>query len=76
MNQQTKAPEVQKDYSSERDQGGEQTDGYLFDVESAYAYFEQVKDKREGAKIAVSVGSRADDVCAGEDEWPDTHRWR
>lgn len=57
MNQQTKAPEVQKDYSSERDQGSEQTDGYLFDVESAYAYFEQVKDKRKAQGLQYPLAA-------------------
>ena len=43
MKQQTKAPETRAEYSIE-EEGDER---YLFEVNSAYAYFEGVKDKRK-----------------------------
>ena len=47
MKQQDKAPEARGEYSSERDQWAGQSEGFMFDVGSAYSYFEQVKDKRK-----------------------------
>ena len=43
MKQKTESPEWQTKYS--RDEYGET--GFVFDVESAYSYFERVKDKRK-----------------------------
>jgi predicted transposase YbfD/YdcC len=47
MKQETNAPEAQSEYNNEWEQWAGLGSGFMFDVKSAYAYFEQVKDKRD-----------------------------
>ena len=55
MKQQAKAPEAQCDYSIKSMPTDEA--GFVFDVGSAYAYFEQIKDKRKarGRQYALAA---------------------
>ena len=64
MTQPAKAPEVQTDYSSESlfrgskpEWGGNLADGFVFDVESAFSYFERVKDKRKARGLQYPLAA-------------------
>jgi DDE_Tnp_1-associated len=57
MKQQDNRPETQREYSSEWDEWAGLADGFMFDVKSAYAHFEQVKDKRQAQGLQYPMAA-------------------
>ena len=57
MKQQDNRPETQREYSSEWDEWAGLADGFMFDVKSAYAHFEQVKDKRKARGLQYPIAA-------------------
>ena len=57
MKQQDQTPEAQAKYSSEHDKWAGLADGFMFDVGSAYAHFEQVKDKRKAQGLQYPLAA-------------------
>jgi predicted transposase YbfD/YdcC len=57
MKQQDKTPEAHGEYSSEGDQWAGLRDGFMFDVGSAYSYFEGVKDKRKAQGLQYPMAA-------------------
>ncbi len=57
MKQQDQTPEARTEYSREQEEWAELSEGFMFDVESAYGYFEQVKDKRKAQGLQYPMAA-------------------
>ena len=69
MKQETNAPEAQSEYNNEWEQWAGLGGGFMFEVKSAYAYFEQVKDKRDARGLQYPIAAVLTMGVAWEAEW-------